>query len=315
MSGTTFSPSLRHQSTLAAKERSRPSWVDPGLYPFEDHWISIGGHTIHYVDEGPRDAPVLLFVHPGPGWSFSYRYHIRNLSESFRCIAPDLPGYGLSEARSGYGFTLREQAEVLQDFVITLDLRNIVAWGNDGGGPTAVLALSGLVDRVSGLVMGGTFGWSIEDYPSVRRMLRITTNMVVRFFNRYTNLLAVSSGTRFALGKRRLTRAEKDHYSKPFANRSSRSRPLRLFASFIDKDTEKALDSASLALKDKPILVQFGDGDPMTSQKWPEKWAKEYSNNRVIILTGVRHFTFEGAPEATVENFREWWKEMLPSRI
>jgi pimeloyl-ACP methyl ester carboxylesterase len=169
-----------------------------------------------------------------------------------------MPGYGLSESAIGYGFTLREQATVLKDFVLALDLRNIIVWGNDGGGPTTMLALSGLADKVLGLVMAGTFGWSIRDYHSVTRTLRVVTSSPGRFFNRYTNFLAVSSGTRFALGKRRLTKAEKKHYSEPFAERGSRSRPLRLFASFIDKKTQESLDSASQALSEKPILIQFG---------------------------------------------------------
>jgi haloalkane dehalogenase len=297
---------------LTANAKVRPEWVDPSLYPFKDNWVSIDGHSIHYVDEGPQGATVLLFVHPGPGWSFSYRYHVRALSGDFRCVAPDLPGYGLSNARPSYGYTLREQAQLLQDFVIALDLKDIVAWGNDGGGPTAILALSDLVERVTGLVMAGTFGWSIRDYHSVTRTLRIATSWPARFFNRYTNLIAASTATRFALGERRLTKAEKKHYTKPFSDRGSRSRPLKLFASFTDADTQESLDSASRALREKPVLVQFGDHDPMTGQKWPERWAKEFPNNHVVILPGVRHFTFEGAPEETVKNFKEWWNKLSP---
>jgi haloalkane dehalogenase len=69
----------------------------------------------------------MLFVPPGAGWSFTYRYHIQHLRDDFRCIALDLPGYGLSEAAEGYGFTLLEQSHVLERFVEALDLRNIVA--------------------------------------------------------------------------------------------------------------------------------------------------------------------------------------------
>jgi len=140
---------------MEAISYNRPDWVDESSYPFRDNWMLIKGHQVHYLDEGPRDKPVLLFVHPGPGWSYTYRYQIEQLRKDFRCVAPDLPGYGLSKAANGYNFTLVEQAKVLEEFVETLDLRSIILWVNDGGGPTGILALGPHADRVVGLVVGG----------------------------------------------------------------------------------------------------------------------------------------------------------------
>src|SRR5437016_5870313 len=87
----------------------RPDWVDSQLYPFEDRWMILDGHRVHYVDEGPRDAPVLLFVHPVAGWSVTYRYNIQLLKNESRCVSSDLPRYGLSEAVDCYRYTLQEQ--------------------------------------------------------------------------------------------------------------------------------------------------------------------------------------------------------------
>lgn len=287
----------------------RPDWVDSSLYPFKDQWMTIDGHRMHYVDEGPRDAPVLLFIHPGPGWSFTYRYQIKELSRKFRCVAPDLPGYGLSEAREDYDYSLRSQSHVLDKLVETLNLRNMVVWANDGGGPTAILGLSQQSDRVLGLVVGGTFGWSIKKYRSVTWTLRIATSRLFRFINRYSNFLARSMGSKMALGTRTLSKREREHYTRPFNTRDSRNRALRLFASFSDKATQEELDQALQSFRDKPVLIQFGDGDPMTGQKWPQRWAEELHNNRLILIPHVKHFTFEGAPEETVDNFRSWWAD------
>ena len=290
---------------------SRPEWVDSKLYPFHDNWVEIDGHRIHYVDEGPKDAPVLLFIHPGPGWSFTYRYHITHLSDKFHCIAPDLPGYGLSEAAEGYDYSLRSQSHVLEQFVEYLSLRNMIVWANDGGGPTAILALAQQSGRVLGLVVGGTFGWSIRNYRSVAWTLRLATSPVFRFVNRYTNFLAWSMGSKMALGTRSLSKVERGQYTRPFKNRNTRNRALRLFASFNDHATQEDLDRALLAFREKPVLIQFGEGDPMTGEHWPERWAKETPNSRLTLLPRVKHFTFEGAPEATVENFRSWWADMF----
>lgn len=297
-------------SAMQANEREdrRPGWVKSTLFPFPSNWVSIEGHTIHYVDEGPRDAPVLLFVHPGAGWSFTYRYQIRELSDEFRCVALDLPGYGLSLARrEGYGFTLLEQAHVLERFVSELNIRNMIVWANDSGGPTAILGLARQVDRVEGLVVGGTFGWSIRKYRRVTLPLRLATSSFSRLVNRYTNLLAWTMGSKFALGTRSLTKEERSFYTLPFKDdRSSRSRVLKLYSSFNDRTTQDELDRSLRAFRDKKALIQFGDKDPVFAEGWHERWAKEIPDHEIVILSGVRHFLFEGAPEATVRNFREW---------
>jgi haloalkane dehalogenase len=292
---------------MESTNRTRPGWVDNALYPFRDNWMIIDGHTVHYVDEGPKDKPVLLFVHPGPGWSFTYRYQIRELSHDFRCVALDFPGYGLSHAANGYNYTLTEQSEVLTKFVQALHLDKITVWANDAGGPTSILGLAPLADRVDGLVVGGTFGWSLKPYRTVSWTLRIVTSSVFRFINRYSNILAWSIG-QLGLGSRKMSRSESQQYKRSFKERDSRNRPLRLFRSFLDHETQQELDNALRSFHDKPVLVQFGDNDAMTGQHWPERWSKELSRSKVHIIPHVKHFIFEDAPETTVENFRNWWK-------
>jgi haloalkane dehalogenase len=285
----------------------RPEWVDDATYPFADNWIIIDGNLVHYVDEGPLDKQVLLFVHPGPGWSFTYRYHIRHLCKEFRCVALDFPGYGLSQATTHYKFTLLEQAKVLNRFVDTLQLHNMIVWANDAGGPSSILGLASFKDRVDGLVVGGTFGWSLKPYRMVSWTLRIVTGPMFRFVNRYVNILARSMA-RMSLGTRKLSEIERRQYMGPFKQRDSRNRPLKLFRSFLDPETQQELNQAIESFKDKNVLVQFGEKDPMTRQRWPERWTKEITQSTVHLLPRVKHFTFEDAPEATVENFRDWWK-------
>jgi len=52
----------------------------------------------------------------------------------------------------------------------------------------------------------------------------------------------------------------------------------------------------------------------MTRQKWPERWAEEIPRHSTHLLPGVKHFTFEDAPEETVENFRASWADLESKR-
>ncbi len=74
----------------------RPAWVPDALYPFEDRWAEIDGNLVHYVDEG--DGLPILLLNGNPSWSFGWRDVILGLRRSFRCVAPDYPGFGLSQA-------------------------------------------------------------------------------------------------------------------------------------------------------------------------------------------------------------------------
>ena len=269
---------------MSLQTPQRPEWVDSELYPFESKWIALDGHTVHYIDEGPREGQVLLFAPPAPGWSFSYRNQVKDLRGEFRCVAPDFPGYGLSSAAPGFHFTLKEQSRFLERFVDVLKLRDMIIWANDGGGPTSILAFANRSDLVRGFVVGGTFGWSVADYPSVTRMLRIFSSGIFVAINRYANFLPRTVAS-FGLGVKKFSQEERMHYMMPFKQKNSRSRPLKLFRTFIDPSTEEALNLALPAFRNKRALIQFGnlmpsgvgDGQSAGQRKFPDP---EYTSCR-----------------------------------
>jgi haloalkane dehalogenase len=103
------------------------------LYPFQHRFVDIDGARIHYVDEGAGET--LLLLHGNPSWSFLYRKIIIGLRSDYRCVAPDFPGYGMSDAPDGYGFTPREHSLVLEHFVDRLGLHDLTLMVQDWGGP------------------------------------------------------------------------------------------------------------------------------------------------------------------------------------
>jgi haloalkane dehalogenase len=71
---------------------------------------------MHYLDEGPRDAPVVLMLHGNPTWSFYYRKLVLALRDRYRCIVPDHIGCGLSDkpADRDYPYRLENRIEDLE---------------------------------------------------------------------------------------------------------------------------------------------------------------------------------------------------------
>lgn len=87
------------------KVRRTPDALFEGLpdFPWAPRYLEIpsgdgGTLRVAYVDEGPREAPVVVMLHGEPTWSFLYRKVIRVVTAAgLRAVAPDLVGFGRSD--------------------------------------------------------------------------------------------------------------------------------------------------------------------------------------------------------------------------
>lgn len=89
--------------------------------------------------------------------SILYRSIITGLRHRFRYVAVDYPGFGLSTAAPGYGFTPAERARVLEKLISFLDLRNITMIVHDRGGPIGFAVATCQPERFTAFVIGNTF--------------------------------------------------------------------------------------------------------------------------------------------------------------
>lgn len=139
-----------------------PPWTP--LYPFETKWFEVDGAAMHYVDEGPRGAPPLLFVHGNPTWSFHWRRLIAALSPRHRCVAVDHLGCGLS-AKPDRTFRLEDRIEHLRLLIEHLDLSATTLAVQDWGGPIGLGAALRLPDRFVRLALFNTYAFAPPSIP------------------------------------------------------------------------------------------------------------------------------------------------------
>jgi haloalkane dehalogenase len=105
-------------------------------FPFAPHFVEVGdGLRMHYVDEGPRDAPVVLLLHGEPTWSYLYRKMIPVLVKGgFRAIAPDLIGFGKSDKPAeAEAHSYLAHVTWMHAFVKALQVRDVTLFGQDWG--------------------------------------------------------------------------------------------------------------------------------------------------------------------------------------
>jgi len=121
------------QSPAEADFADRRLGLPAGTIPFASRILAVGGARLHHVDEG--DGPLLLMLHGNPSGSYLYRHLIGALRDEFRCLAIDLPGFGLSDAPPGFGYTPAEHAVVIAGALEVLDVRGACLVAYDWGGP------------------------------------------------------------------------------------------------------------------------------------------------------------------------------------
>jgi len=136
----------------------------PG-FPFSPNYVEIpsgndGTLRVHYLDEGPRDAPVVLLMHGEPSWSFLYRTMIPVLTAAgLRAVAPDLVGFGRSDkptARTDY--TYAAHVEWMRSTLFdALDLHDVTFVGQDWGGLVGLRLVGEHPDRFARVVAANTF--------------------------------------------------------------------------------------------------------------------------------------------------------------
>lgn len=110
--------------------------------------------NIFYRDAGPKDAPTLLLLHGFPTSSHQYRGLIERLTEQYRVIAPDLPGFGFSDApeAKSFGYTFDHLAEVIETFTKTIGLSRYALYVFDYGAPVGFRLAASQPERVTALI-------------------------------------------------------------------------------------------------------------------------------------------------------------------
>lgn len=178
---------------------------------------ALGGLRLHYLDEGPRDAPITwLCLHGNPAWSYLYRHMIPVfLGAGHRVLAPDLPGFGKSDkpvevAQHSFGW----HRQVLLEFVEAMDLLRVNLVVQDWGGLLGLTLPMAAPARYVGLLVMNTYLATAEvplpeGFLHWRAMCRDKPDFAIsRLFSR---------------GNPHLTAAECAAYDAPFPSMAHRA--------------------------------------------------------------------------------------------
>jgi haloalkane dehalogenase len=122
-------------------------------FPFVSHYRTVEGLRLAHLDEG-EGAPVIFF-HGEPTWSFLWRRVIPPVRDAgFRCIAPDLAGFGRSDKPTDIDFyTYDRHVELAATLLEDLDVSGATVVVHDWGGPIGLRLAVEQAARIERLVI------------------------------------------------------------------------------------------------------------------------------------------------------------------
>ena len=147
---------------LVDLERARAG-LSPGV-------VTIAGEPWHFLEGGPADGELLLLVHGFGGDKDNWMRFSRTLTDTYRVVIPDLPGFGESNRHWDWDYSARAQATRLQEFVQVLDLERFHLAGHSMGGHIAGLFAEMSPEQVQSLALitNGGVESPAQSYVAVR---------------------------------------------------------------------------------------------------------------------------------------------------
>ncbi len=114
----------------------------------------VDGFKVFYREAGAAAAPKLLLLHGFPSASHMFRDLIPLLADRFHIVAPDLPGFGLSDmpARERFKYTFDNVANVIDRFTEVVGFSRYAVYIFDYGAPTGLRLAVKHPDRITAII-------------------------------------------------------------------------------------------------------------------------------------------------------------------
>jgi pimeloyl-ACP methyl ester carboxylesterase len=276
-----------------------------GTFPYEPRFVDAGEIRLHYVDEGPPDAPPLLFVHGNPTWSYLWRRPIAELSSrGHRCVAFDHMGFGRSDKPPQLSaYSLERHIGNAIALIDALDLSDVTLVGHDWGGPIGLGALLERRDRLRAVALMNTWAWELPSFlPPFLREFRTEGLGEILALGGNLFVESIPGGMR----RRDADPLMMEAYRAPFPDYWSRAGTLAFQREIPLTERDRSaplMASIHERLPDLslPVLLVWGMRDPVFQPVFLDQWRELFPEAETVELDDASHFLVEDSPDAVTD--------------
>jgi haloalkane dehalogenase len=286
-----------------AHRTSEERFVDLPEFPFEPRYLEADGLRLARIDEG-EGAPV-VFLHGEPTWSFLWRKVIPPVIDAgFRCVAPDLAGFGRSDKPLDVGwYSYDRHTELVRSLVEELDLRGATAVVHDWGGPIGLRLAVEIPERFDRVVIMDTGLFTghqrmSDAWIAFRDFVERTDDLPVS--------MLVRRGCKTDPGDE-VAAAYDAPFPTPESKAGARAFPLML-------PTSPEMPGAEAGRRvleafredDRPALVLWADSDPVLPPETGRRFAEAVGLPEPETIESASHFLQEDAGEEIGRRIAAW---------
>jgi pimeloyl-ACP methyl ester carboxylesterase len=278
------------------------------------HSVQTSSGRISYTEQGA--GPVALFVHGVLLNGYLWRHQLADLSDIRRCIAVDLLAHGDTEIAPEQDVSVTANAQMLKEFLDTLNIDQVDLVGNDSGGGIVQIFAALYPERVRSLTLTDCDthdNWPPEAFKPFLAMaanggLRGTLDAMLADKNTYRSPQALGPAYEHP---EKVSDDSIETYLRPLVRTAQRTRDLQRFLAAFDNKHTLAIEARLKTLK-APTLIVWGTDDVYFDVKWSHWLADNIpgTRRRVEFKDGRIFFPEERWTEFDKE-LRAHWQAVL----
>ena len=243
----------------------------------------------------------VLCIHGFGASLYSWRNFVEPLSQNYQLILIDLKGSGNSPKPPGSGYSIQDHAELIYEFIVDRDLKNLTLVGNSFGGALALFLSIMLIDREPGrlcaliLIDPGAYPQYI---PGYLKLIGVPIVGALAVYLTPAKWMAKSVLRLAYYDPKKITAEQILAYAAPLAAPGAKHALLETGKQIIPPDFHKLL--ARYKDIEVPTLIIWGREDKIISPEAGKLLAQTIKNSSLCWIDQCGHVPQEEKPEATI---------------
>ena len=262
----------------------------------EHHFVQAGDIRMHYAEAGDPAGEPLVLLHGWPQHHHMWRRVVPLLEDRFRIIAPDLRGFGKTDAPDS-SYTKQELADDVVALMDALELDRVRLGGHDWGGWVSFLVALGVPERVSALrSFSITHPWApasprLQDVLALAYQPVMAAPLIGPALQRFTPALDL------VFRDDLWTDEDRRSYTEVFKDADHAEAASRVYRTFL---TREALAPGPEERLTVPTTLTVGRDDPVIHEGRLEGY-EDHADDMTVELVDGGHWLPEERPDLVAD--------------